>query len=110
MANAVVKNKMDHWPPHTVLVHLDEPIHYFDRETGKKLAAKYVAVNSRHPDIHSADYARIDVFPCDAEGGFVEDTLVPIRKVEFQRITTALEGLGFDVVDENNTLMLMPGG
>jgi hypothetical protein len=101
---------MDHWPPHTVLVHLDEPIHYFDRETGHKQRTIFIAVTSRHPDVHAADHARIDVFPCDAEGGFIEDHLVPIRKLEFQRITHVLEGLGFDVVDENNTLMMMPGG
>lgn len=110
MATATVKTFMNHWHPHTVLVHLDTPLTYYDRETGEQLSTTYVAVNSRHPKIHSADHARIDVFPCDATGNFVEDTLVPIRKLAFQRISSALQQLGFDVEDEEDILLLTPGG
>lgn len=110
MPNAVVKRKMDHWPPHTVLVVLDEPIPYYDRESGEKQQCRYVAVNSRHPDIHSADHARVDVYPCDEDGNFVEDTMVPIRRWKFDRISNALSSHGFNVVDENNTLMMIPAG
>jgi hypothetical protein len=101
---------MTHWPPHTVLVYLDQRIHYYDRETGEQLCTKYIAVNSRHPDIHCADQARVDIFPCDADGNFVEDTMMPIRKVPFTRISKVLGDLGFDVVDDDDVLAVMPGG
>lgn len=91
MANAtILSTDMSAWPPTTYLVQLDEPLKRYDPETGEPEEFEYVALT-----VQEAEPRQSYIFPANADGGFVDGQMIPMRRRDYGLPHSILMQLGY---------------
>lgn len=103
MPTATIKHRMDHWPPTTTLVHLDEPHTYYDQRTGDQITTNCIAITCRNPDVHTAGEEATHVYPCTETGDFVQRYMSPIADLPAGTVLDALTELGYKTKGDNES-------
>jgi len=95
---SVIPVDMTGWPPTTWLVRLDTPLKRFDPETGDATEYDHIALT-----IQDANPRASFVFPSNAEGGFVDPSMQPMRTRDYGTRDAVLGMLGYSVTNGSAT-------
>jgi|JI10StandDraft_1071094.scaffolds.fasta_scaffold3498971_1 hypothetical protein len=94
MAQATILNDvpMSGWPPTTYLVWLDTPLQRFNPEDGTLLDEhNYIALCCK-----DSEPRECYVFPSTETGGFVDLTMIPMRRRDYGLPQSVLAQLGYE--------------
>lgn len=89
----VVAVDMTAWPPTSWLVQLDPPLRRYNPEDGTLNGEYDFVVVTCQDATPRASY----VFPSNAEGGFVDPTMRPMRTRDYGTPAAVLAQIGYDV-------------
>lgn len=93
-AEILYDTDMSGWPPTSYHVKLEEPLRRYNAETGEPEDYEYIALT-----VQEADPKQAYVFPTDAEGKFVDDQMIPMRRKDYALPHVVLIQLGYTLTN-----------